>query len=160
MYDEFALLENLNDKMSYELQKSLTSETYRATNLYEFAKLCQFTDQTLRDVDVKYRTRGTEETSPESTTATASNPPRSQSFEPKQRENTPSRTPQPRTSSQAPQGQINEFTCYNCQGRGHMARDCRKPRRSRYPNATPATNVREMEVVSEEGFEDENQGKE
>lgn len=150
MYDEFALLEDLKDKMSYELQKGLASETYRATDLYEFAKLCQFTDQTLRDVDVKYRARGSGGTSQGLTTTTAaSNPPRAQGFGFNQRENTPSGTPQPRAMSQAPQGQINEFTCYNCQGRGHMARDCRKPRRSRYPSVTPAANIREMEVVPE-----------
>jgi hypothetical protein len=55
IYDEAILLKNLKDKMFWDLQKTLTSNIYKITDLYEFARLCQFIDQTLRDVDNKTR---------------------------------------------------------------------------------------------------------
>jgi hypothetical protein len=47
------LLNDLRVKMSYELQKMLTIECYRATNIYKFARLCLHIDQILRDVESK-----------------------------------------------------------------------------------------------------------
>lgn len=47
MDDQMALLEDLKDKMSYELQKAMALEPYESTDLYAFAKKCQFIDQTL-----------------------------------------------------------------------------------------------------------------
>jgi hypothetical protein len=41
--------------MFFELQKVLTFDIYQAIDLYEFVKLCQFIDQTLRDVKNKFR---------------------------------------------------------------------------------------------------------
>jgi hypothetical protein len=39
--------------MSYELQKTLTIESYKATDLHEFVKMCRYIDQTLRNVNNK-----------------------------------------------------------------------------------------------------------
>ncbi len=33
----------------------LTFDTYKTIDLYEFVKLCQYIDQTLRDVNTKFR---------------------------------------------------------------------------------------------------------
>jgi hypothetical protein len=55
IYDETILLEDLKNKMSWDLQKTLASDIYKAIDLYEFVCLCQFIDQTLRDVDNKIR---------------------------------------------------------------------------------------------------------
>jgi hypothetical protein len=41
--------------MSYELQKIFAIELYKATDLYEFVKMCRYTNQTLRDVNNKFR---------------------------------------------------------------------------------------------------------
>ncbi len=146
IFDELILLEDLKDKMSFDLQRILTSEAYKATDLHEFARLCQFTDQTLRNVESKStRDRGFEYefSSAERESTSAVN----------QRENTPAASsteriisvPQSnnwRASSQASAEQINEFRCYNCNELEHMSRDRRlsqKPRRF-----VPAVNIREV----------------
>jgi hypothetical protein len=55
LYDQKTLLEDLKNKMSYELQEALVIELYKVIDLYEFAKMCRYTDQTLRDVNNKFR---------------------------------------------------------------------------------------------------------
>ncbi len=50
LYNQEALLEDLKDKMFYELQKTLTIESYKATDFHEFVKMCRYTNQILRDV--------------------------------------------------------------------------------------------------------------
>jgi hypothetical protein len=58
LYNQEALLEDLKDKMFYELQKTLAIESYKATDLHEFAKMCRYTNQILRDVNNKSRREG------------------------------------------------------------------------------------------------------
>jgi hypothetical protein len=41
--------------MSYELQKTLTTKFYKAINFHDFAKMCRYIDQTLRNVNNKFR---------------------------------------------------------------------------------------------------------
>jgi hypothetical protein len=41
--------------MSYELQKVFAIESYKATDLHEFVKMCRYIDQTLKNVDNKSR---------------------------------------------------------------------------------------------------------
>ncbi len=55
LYNQKTLLKDLKDKMFYELQKTLTTKSYKATDLHEFVKMCRYTDQTLRDVNNKSR---------------------------------------------------------------------------------------------------------
>ncbi len=55
LYNQDALLENLKNKMFYELQKVLVIESYKIIDLHEFAKMCRYTDQTLRNVNNKFR---------------------------------------------------------------------------------------------------------
>jgi hypothetical protein len=55
LYNQKTLLEDLKDKMFYELQKALTTKSYKATDLHEFVKMCRYIDQTLRDVNNKSR---------------------------------------------------------------------------------------------------------
>lgn len=43
-FDKLILLKDLKNKMSFDLQKILTSEAYKAFNPHEFARLCQFID--------------------------------------------------------------------------------------------------------------------
>jgi hypothetical protein len=53
IYDEVILLKNLKNKMFWNLQKTLTSDIYKITDLYEFVRLWQFIDQILRNVNNK-----------------------------------------------------------------------------------------------------------
>jgi hypothetical protein len=55
LYNQKALLEDLKEKMSYELQKTLAIESYKTIDLHEFTKMCRYTDQTLRNVNNKFR---------------------------------------------------------------------------------------------------------
>jgi hypothetical protein len=55
LYDEEILLKNLKNKMFWDLQKTLTFNIYKTIDLYEFAHLCQFINQTLRDVNTKFK---------------------------------------------------------------------------------------------------------
>jgi uncharacterized protein YeeX (DUF496 family) len=41
--------------MSYELQKAFATELYKATDLHEFVKICRYKNQTLKDVNNKFR---------------------------------------------------------------------------------------------------------
>ncbi len=41
--------------MSYELQKIFVIESYKATDLHEFVKMCRYTNQILKDVENKSR---------------------------------------------------------------------------------------------------------
>jgi uncharacterized protein YktA (UPF0223 family) len=54
-FDQKTLFEDLKKKMSYELQKILVIELYKAIDLHEFVKMCRYTNQILRNVDNKSR---------------------------------------------------------------------------------------------------------
>jgi hypothetical protein len=41
--------------MFYELQKRITIKLYKATDLHEFAKMCKYIYQTLRNVNNKFK---------------------------------------------------------------------------------------------------------
>jgi predicted transcriptional regulator len=41
--------------MFYELQKTLTIKSYKTIDFHEFAKMCRYTDQILRNVNNKSR---------------------------------------------------------------------------------------------------------
>lgn len=157
IFDEVALLEDLKDKMSFDLQKTLASDVYKATDLHEFARLCQFTDQTLRDVESK-STRGrgygfatVGRGQPIIITSQRENTSASQSIG----RPTPQANQSWRAQSQA-FGQVNEFRCYNCNEPGHMFRNCLKFQRSRNPR--PAT-VREITEENVDGGVKLDQGK-
>jgi hypothetical protein len=55
LYNQKTLLKDLKDKMFYELQKILVIESYKATDLHEFVKMCRYTNQTLRNVNNKFK---------------------------------------------------------------------------------------------------------
>jgi hypothetical protein len=54
-YNQKTLLEDLKDKMSYELHKPFATELYKATDLHEFVKICRYIDQILRNLNNKSR---------------------------------------------------------------------------------------------------------
>jgi hypothetical protein len=152
LYNQEALLEDLKDKMSYELQKALAIESYKATDLHEFAKMCRYTDQTLRNVDNKFRNirggfednadgaaRGEEVTVIVNPNQGNQNNDRSTS---RSRFETSGPESNSRAITQPPSGnQVNFINCYNCGKSGHYSRNCRQLRKM-----NPNSFVREMNV--------------
>ncbi len=124
IYDETILLEDLKNKMSWDLQKTLASDIYKAIDLYEFVRFCQFTDQTLRDVNSKIRnaSRDDYEESISRNNASYQESSRDQSNTSRSRFQTSTSS---RVISQASiEEQVNAFSCYNCEKSEHIARRC------------------------------------
>jgi hypothetical protein len=110
--------------MFWDLQKTLTSNIYKAINLYEFARLCQFTDQTLRDVNSKIKNvnRDDYEESISKNNASYQESFRDQSNTSRSRFQTSTSS---RIISQTSiEEQVNAFNCYNCEKSEHIARRC------------------------------------
>jgi hypothetical protein len=148
LYDKEMLIEDLKDKMSFELQKAMVNESFDATELHAFARKCQYTDQVLRDVENKARYRGGM-TGVSSSAGGRSNQQAGQPGGPSRQQ-----TPAPafgqhfRALTAPPQasnpGQVNTFTCYNCGKPGHMAKHCR---------SLPTPRIQEITEETETGTE-------
>ncbi len=139
IYDEAILLKNLKDKMSWDLQKTLASNIYKATDLYEFARLCQFTDQTLKDVDNKTRNfnRDDYEVSVPRSNANYQESSRdSNTSKPRFQTSASSRA----ASQTSTEEQVNAFSCYNCEKPEHLTRNCKSSKKF-----NPNNFVREIE---------------
>jgi hypothetical protein len=132
IYDETILLKDLKNKLSWDLQKTLTSNIYKAIDLYEFVRLCQFIDQTLRDVNSKIRNVNRdeyEESESESVSRSDSNNQKSSNQESSRDQSNTSRSrfqtsASSRAMSQTSIEQINAFKCYNCEKSEHIIRRC------------------------------------
>jgi hypothetical protein len=125
IYDEIALLKDLKNKMFWDLQNTLTSNIYKTTNLYEFARLCQFIDQTLRDVDTKIRnvSRDDYEESISRNNVNYQKSSRDHSNTSKSRSQLSASS---RIISQTSvKEQVNAFSCYNCEKSEHLTRNCK-----------------------------------
>jgi hypothetical protein len=131
LYDEKALLKDLKDKMFWNLQRTLIFDIYKTIDLYEFARLCQFIDQTLRDVNIKFRNireEYEESTLKENFNNQVSS--REQSNEFKLRSETFKLNANNQSSNNREMSQvfafdqINAFICYNCDKSDHIARRC------------------------------------
>jgi hypothetical protein len=51
------LIKNLKNKMSCELQKIMINESYHVIDIHAFARRCLYTDQVLRDIEEKSRSK-------------------------------------------------------------------------------------------------------
>jgi hypothetical protein len=153
LYDEEALLKNLKNKMFWDLQKTLVFDIYKTIDLYEFARLCQFTDQTLRDVNIKFRNiREEHEEHEESVSRNnmnnqessreQSNVSDSRFRSETSKSNSNNQKLNNREMSQVSEfeNQINAFICYNCDKFDHIARRCTALRKMNLNNF-----VREIE---------------
>jgi hypothetical protein len=127
IYDEIAFLKDLKDKMFWDLQRTLTSDIYKTIDLYEFVRLCQFIDQTLRDVDNKARNINRDEY--EKSESISRNNLNNQESSRDQSNTLRSRfqtSASSRASIQASiEEQVNAFNCYNCEKSEHLARNCK-----------------------------------
>ncbi len=131
--------------MSFELQKVLTFDIYKTIDLYEFTRLCQFVDQTLRDMNTKFRNiRKKYEESISRNNMNNQELNREQSnasnvkfrFDTsKSNSNTNNQSLNNREMSQVLEfDQVNAFTCYNCDKTNHIARVCRASRKMNLNN--------------------------
>ncbi len=153
LYNQKTLLEDLKNKMFYELQKALTIESYKATNLHEFVKMCRYIDQILRNVNNKSRREEffndaarDEEVivivhSNQNTNRSTSRS-RFEIFESSSRAITQSSS----------ENQMNIIKCYNCDKSEHFFRNCRQ-----FKKMNSNSFVREIEknVSSQENLESE-----
>jgi hypothetical protein len=162
LYNQKALLEDLKDKMFYELQKTLATKSYKATDLHEFAKMCRYTDQTLRDVNNKSRrgefssgaARGEGVTvivNPNQNNQTNQNVDRSTS-----RSRFEISEPEPSfraTTQSSSENQVNIINCYNCEKPEHFSRNCRQLRKMNLNSFVREMNVHEKDDSSVENSE-------
>jgi hypothetical protein len=156
LYNQKALLEDLKNKMSYELQKTLTIESYKATDLHEFVKMCRYTNQTLRDVNNKSRREEFSDDAEreEIIVIVNSNQNNDRSisdfrFEISELESESNFCAITQSSSE---NQMNIINCYNCDKSKHFSRNCRQSRKMNSNNF-----VREIEknVSSQKNLESE-----
>jgi tRNA A37 N6-isopentenylltransferase MiaA len=144
--------------MSYELQKALAIESYKVIDLHEFAKMYWYTDQTLRNVDNKFRNIredfANDAEREEITVIVNSNQINDRSisrlrFEISESESESNSRAITQSSSE---NQVNFINCYNCEKSDHYSRNCRQFKKMNSNNF-----VREIEknVSSQENFESE-----
>ncbi len=130
LYDEEALLKNFQNKMFWDLQRILIFDIYKTIDLYEFARLCQFIDQMLRDMNTKFR--NIREEYEESILRENLNNQESS----REQTNTSdwrfwseiSKSNQKSNNREMSQvfafDQVNAFICYNCDKSNHITRRC------------------------------------
>ncbi len=124
IYDEAILLKDLKDKMFWDLQKTLTSDIYKTTDLYEFARLCQFIDQILRDVDNKTKNFNRDDYE-ESISKVNINNQESSRDQNTSRSRSQTSASFRVISQTSIEEQVNAFSCYNCEKFEHLTRNCK-----------------------------------
>jgi hypothetical protein len=147
LYNQKALLEDLKDKMSYELQKTLAIESYKAIDLHEFAKMCRYTDHTLRNVNNKFKNTkedfNNDVEREEIIIIVNSNQNNDRSISRSRFETSEFESESnSRVTTQSSKDQMNSLNCYNCEKFDHFFRNCRQFRKSMNLN----NFVREMNV--------------
>jgi hypothetical protein len=153
LYNQKALLEDLKNKMSYELQKAFAIESYKATDLHEFVKMCRYTNQTLKNVNNKFKNiredfedNADDATRDEEITVIVNsnqNNDRSISrsrFEISESEFESNSRAIIQSSSE---NQMNFINCYNCEKSDHYSRNCRQSRKMNSNSFVREINVHE-----------------
>ncbi len=146
LYNQKALLEDLKNKMSYELQKTLATKFYKAIDLHEFAKMCRYIDQTLKDVNNKFRNIKEDFVNnaerEEITVIVNSNQNIDRSISRLRFEISESSS-RAITQSSSSENQVNIINCYNCEKFDHFFRNCRQFRKMNSNNFVREMNVHE-----------------
>jgi hypothetical protein len=153
LYNQEALLEDLKNKMSYELQKAFAIELYKATDLNEFVKMCRYIDQILRDVNNKSRreeffsdaAQDDEVTVIVNSNQSNQNVDRSTS---RLRFETSESKSSSRATTQSSENQVNFINCYNCEKLDHFFRNCRQFRKMNSNSFVREMNVHEKDDSS------------
>jgi hypothetical protein len=146
LYNQKTLLEDLKNKMSYELQKTLAIESYKATDLHEFVKMCRYTNQTLKDVNNKSRREeffsdaARDEEVIVIVNSNQNNQNTNRSISRSRFEISESSS---RVITQSSENQMNFINCYNCEKSDHFFRNCRQFRKMNSNNFVREMNVHE-----------------
>jgi hypothetical protein len=135
--------------MSYELQKTFAIESYKVIDLHEFAKMCRYTDQTLRDVNNKFKNirdfnsdnNADDAEREEITVIVNSNQTNQNTDRSISRSRFETSESSSRATTQSSEDQMNSLNCYNCEKSEHFSRNCRQLRKMNLNNF-----VREMNV--------------
>ncbi len=156
LYNQEALLEDLKDKMSYELQKTLAIESYKATDFLEFVKMCRYTNQILRDVNNKSRREEfSDDAEREEITVIVNSNQINQNtdksisrlrfeiFESSSRAITQSSS----------ENQMNSLNCYNCEKSDHYSRNCRQFKKMNLNSFVREMNVHDKNDSSSENLD-------
>jgi hypothetical protein len=137
LYNQKTLLEDLKNKMSYELQKILVIESYKIINLHEFAKMCRYTDQTLKNLNNKFRNikeNFVNNAEREEIIVIVNSNQNNQINQNADKSISRSRFEISESSfraiTQSSEDQMNSLNCYNCEKFDHFSRNCRQFRKS------------------------------
>jgi hypothetical protein len=155
LYNQKALLKDLKDKMFYELQKTLTTKSYKTTDLHEFVKMCRYTDQILRDVNNKSRREEFfNDAARDDEVIVIVNSNQTQNND---RSTFRSRFEISESSfraiTQSSEDQMNSLNCYNCEKSEHFSRNCRQLRKMNLNNFVREMNVHDKNDSSSENLE-------
>ncbi len=146
LYNQKALLKDLKDKMFYELQKTLTIKSYKTIDLHEFAKMCRYTNQTLKDVNNKSRREEFSDDAArdeEITVIVNSNQNNDRSISRLRFKISEFESEfNSRATTQSSEDQMNSLNCYNCEQFEQFSRNCRQSKKSMNLN----NFIREMNV--------------
>ncbi len=152
--------------MSYELQKILAIESYKTTDLHEFAKMCRYTNQTLRDVENNSRNIRKDFNNDDNTddaardeeiTVIVNSNQNNQINQNADRSISRSRFETSELSSrvitQLSEDQMNSLNCYNCEKSRHFSRNCRQLRKMNFNSFVREMNVHDKNNSSNENLE-------
>ncbi len=147
--------------MSYELQKTLTIESYKTTDLHEFVKMCRYTNQILRNVNNKSRREDFSDDAEReevivivNSNQIKKNVERSISrsrFETSEFES--ESNSRAITQSSSTENQMNSVNCYNCEKFDHYSRHCRQLRKMNLNSFVREINVHKKNDSSVENLE-------
>ncbi len=132
--------------MFYELQKTLTIKSYKTIDLHEFAKMCRYTNQTLKDVNNKSRREEFSDDAArdeEITVIVNSNQNNDRSISRLRFKISEFESEfNSRATTQSSEDQMNSLNCYNCEQFEQFSRNCRQSKKSMNLN----NFIREMNV--------------
>jgi hypothetical protein len=143
--------------MFYELQKTLAIKFYKTIDLHEFAKMCRYIDQTLRDVNNKFKNIkedfNNDVEREEIIVIVNSNQNNQNSnrsisrsrFEISESEFESNFRAITQSSSE---NQVNFINCYNCEKSDHYSRNCRQLKKMNLNNFVREMNVYERDDSS------------
>ncbi len=157
LYNQETLLEDLKDKMFYELQKIFVIESYKATDLHEFVKICRYTNQTLRNVNNKFRNIKedfvNEVEREEIIIIVNLNQNNDRSISRSRFEISEFESSFRAIIQSLFENQMNIINCYNCEKSEHFFRNCHQFKKMNFNNFVRKMNVHEKNDSSIDNFE-------
>jgi hypothetical protein len=149
--------------MSYELQKALVIESYKVIDLHEFVKMCKYTNQTLKNVNNKFKNIredfvndfereevivivNSNQTQNNNRSISRS---RFEIFESESESNSLAIT---QSSSE---NDINFINCYNCEKSDYFFRNCRQFRKINLNNFVREMNVHDKNDTLKDNLKSE-----